>query len=238
MARTFWPGGDALGRCLRIGSDTMPCVTIVGVVGDVRSAVAEQRHSLRYFIPIEQAPFRGGDRYVFARTSRAAPQMIAGVRAAVAAAAPATPFGDVFEVSPWLDPLTRRWRLGMSTFVAFGALATVIATIGLYGLVSFGVARRERELGIRRALGAATASLMRNVVGGATVRSLAGLVVGGVLSVLLARRLWALLFQPSLADASVFGAAIGIVLAATLAASAAPAWRAMRADPMRALRSE
>jgi predicted permease len=239
MARTFWPDGDALGRCLRVGRDTMPCTTIVGVVGDVRAAVAERQHALRYFIPIDQATFgRNADRYLFARTSRDAAQMLAGVRAAVAAAAPTTPFSDVFEISPWLDPQTRRWRLGMNTFVAFGALATVIATIGLYGVVSFGVARRERELGIRRALGAATSSLLRSVIVGASVRSLVGILIGGVLSVELTRRVWELLFQPSRADAIVFGAAFGIVLGATVMASAGPAWRAMRADPMRALRSE
>jgi hypothetical protein len=240
MAQAFWPNGDAIGHCLRVGSDTTPCIEIVGIVGNTHRSVTDERPMLRYFIPLDQATFgrRVVDRFLFARTSGDAEELIGTVRAAVAAASPSTPFGDVFAVTPWLDPDTERWQLGTTAFVAFGVLATVIATIGLYGVVSFGVAQRERELGIRRALGATTSTLLRGVVFGASARSLLGLTLGGVLSIALAKRLWELLFHPTLDDALVFGGVVAVVLIATIAASTGPAWRAMRADPMEALRAD
>jgi len=238
MARTFWPGSDALGQCVRLGADTMPCTTVVGVVGDTRRSVAEARHSLRYFVPFAQSPNRGGERYLFARMEHRAVAMEAAVRGATIAALASAPFVEVFAIERLLDQQSRQWRLGTAAFVGFGLLATLVAAIGLYGVVAFSVARRERELGIRRALGAPVASLLAGVGRGAAARALLGLGVGGALSWMLTRRIRDLLFQPSPGDAVAYGVAAGIVLLATLVASVGPAWRATRADPMRALRSE
>jgi hypothetical protein len=238
MARTFWPAGDAIGQCVRLGADTMPCTTVVGVVGDTRRTIASQNHSLRYFIPLSQTPSRSPDRYLFARTVRPAVSMEAGVRTVTIAALASTPFVEVFAIERLVDVQSRQWRLGAAAFVSFGVLATLVAAIGLYGVVSFSVARRERELGIRRALGAPVTSLLGAVARGASVRALLGLGVGCGLSWLLAQRIRDLLFDPSPTDAVAYGIAGGVVLVATVVASMAPAWRAMRADPMRALRSE
>ena len=238
MARTFWPGGDAIGQCVRLGADTMPCTTVVGVVGDTRRTIATQNHSLRYFIPLAQTPNRTPDRYLFARTARRAVSMEAGVRTATIAALASSPFIEVFAMERLIDVQSRQWRLGAAAFVSFGVLATLVAAIGLYGVVSFSVARRERELGIRRALGAPATSLLGQVARGAAVRTVMGLAAGCAMSWLLAQRIRDLLFDPSPADAVAYGIAGGVVIVATVVASIAPAWRAMRADPMRALRSD
>ena len=238
MGAAFWPGSEAIGKCVQIGADSIPCTTIVGVVEDTRRALTAPNHSLRYYLPIEQSVFRPADRYFFVRTSRATMPMTDAVRAAVSTAAPTAPFVESFLAERLLDPYTQQWRLGTTAFVSFGVLATLIATIGLFGIVSFGVARRERELGIRRALGESRASVVRRVVLEATARSVIGLAIGAGLSYVLGRQMKDVLYNPSASDALVFLAATAIVLAATIVASAGPASRAVRVDPMHALRTE
>ena len=238
MARTFWPDGDALGQCLQLGADTVPCTTVVGVVRDTRRMIAGESHSLRYFLPLSQTPIRSSERYVFARTARSARSMEATIRSAVMAALASAPFVEVTAIERLMNPQTRQWKLGTAAFLVFGVLATLVATIGLYGVVSFGVARRQRELGIRRALGAPRSTLLGFVLRGALGRSIVGLVVGGLLAYVLSQRIRDLLFRPTGADASTYAVAVAIVIAATVVASIAPAWRAIRADPMQALRSE
>jgi predicted permease len=238
MARTFWPDGDALGQCLQLGADTVPCTTVVGVVRDTRRMVAGERHSLRFFLPLPQTPVRSSERYVFARTVRDARAMEPTIRSAGMAALASAPFVEVTAIERLMDPQTRQWKLGTAAFLAFGVLATLVATVGLYGVVSFGVARRDRELGVRRALGAPQSTLVGFVLRGALGRSLLGLGIGAILSYVLAKRIHDLLFRPSAADASTFGFALAIVILATIVASIAPMWRAIRADPMQALRSE
>lgn len=238
MARTFWPNQAAIGRCLRLGADTMPCTTIVGVVADSKRFLVQENHSLRYYLPIAQSPFQPAQRFILARTRPAPSALIAPVRTAAARAGGASAFADVFPLDDLLDPYTRQWRLGTAAFVTFGVLATLIATIGLYGVISFGIASREREFGVRRALGEPTPRLLGRVMMAAAFRSGVGLLVGGMLSVLLVWRLRELLYQPSMVDSVVFGLTIGVVLGATLVASAAPSWRAVRVDPVNALRAE
>jgi predicted permease len=237
MAKTFWPNEDALGKCFRIGADTAPCRTIVGVVQDTRRSPTETRHALRYYLPITQVSTPRLERYLFVRTSRSPEAMTAQVRAAVAAVS-ATPFVELFPMTQLLDPYTKPWRLGRAVFVAFGVLATVIATIGLYGVIAFGVTQRRRELGIRIALGAPRSRVLRSVMVSAGVRMAIGCVVGIAGAYVLGRRLHDLLFQTSPTDPLVFTAALSVVVFATLVACALPAWRAVRVDPTVSLRSE
>ena len=238
MASTFWPGEAAIGRCMRLGADTMPCTTVVGVVSDSKRFLVQPNHSLRYYLPLAQSPYQPDQRFLLVRTPQSPSAMIHPVRTAASEAGGARAYVDVFPLNDLLDPYTRQWRLGMAAFVTFGVLATVIATIGLYGVISFGIANREREFGIRRALGEPTGRLLGSVMLGAALRSGVGLLAGGLLSLLLARRLHDLLYQPAVADAVVFLASVAVVMTATLVASAAPSWRAVRVDPVSALRAE
>jgi predicted permease len=237
MARTFWPNADALGQCLRIGADTAPCRTVVGVVQDSRRAPTEQRHALRYYLPLAQVPSARTDRFVFVRTAQPPRAMLAAVRAAAIGGSSAAVV-DVFPAERLLDPYTRPWRLGRAVFVAFGVLSTVVATIGLYGVIAFGVAQRRRELGIRLALGAPRSSVLGSVIRVASTKAGIGCLVGAVGAFALGQRLRDLLFQTSPTEATIFVAAIAVVAVATLVASALPAWRAVRIDPTVSLRAE
>jgi len=238
MARSFWPKDDPIGKCVQVGADSLPCTTIVGVVSDTKRTAIDQRHYPRYYLSIDQTAPGLRDRYFFVRSSRVTPAMVDRIRATIAATAPSAPFVESFPLEKLLDPYTQQWRLGTTAFVAFGVLATTVAAIGLFGVISFGVARREREFGIRRALGESRGSILRRVVASATGRSVVGLITGGLLAIVLARKLHELLFKPTTSDAIVFVAAAAVVLVVTVVASAGPASRAVRVDPMRALRAD
>lgn len=138
----------------------------------------------------------------------------------------------------FLEPYTRPWRLGRAVFVAFGALSTVIAAIGLFGVISFGILQRRRELGIRMALGATQGTVLRLVMAGAGKRMVVGLLVGSMGAALLGSGLRELLFQTSSVDAHAFLASMIVVTMATIVSCIVPAMRATRVDPTVTLRSE
>lgn len=197
MAKTFWPNDDPIGKCVQFGADSLPCTTVIGVVTDTKRGLTEQRHSPRYYLSLDQTAQGIRERYFFVRSSRVNPALVDGIRATIASVAPSAPFVEAFPLERVLDSYTQQWRLGTTAFVAFGVLATAVAAIGLFGVISFGVARREREFGIRRALGEPRSSILRRVVVSATGKSIVGLIAGGLLAIVLARKLHELLFNPN-----------------------------------------
>jgi ABC-type antimicrobial peptide transport system permease subunit len=130
------------------------------------------------------------------------------------------------------------WRFGATMFVAFGLLALVVAGIGVYALIAYGVAQRMHELGVRVALGAQAADVIRLVVGQGVAFALVGLLMGGALAFFAARWVQPLLFQESAHDPAVFGAVSVLLLTVAVIACAVPAAKASRADPNVALRSD
>jgi ABC-type antimicrobial peptide transport system permease subunit len=161
--------------------------------------------------------------------------MVGAVRTAVTAATPGA-FIEAFPLWDVLEPYTKPWRLGRAVFVVFGVLSTIIATIGLYGVIAFGVQQRRRELGIRFALGASRSTVVKLVVGGAAGRLVIGALVGVAGALVLGRQLGALLFQTSPTEGSVLAGSLAIVAVASLVACVVPAWRAVRVDPTVSLR--
>ena len=238
MARTFWPAGDAIGSCFRIGADTMPCRTIVGVVEDSKRSPIEKTHSPRYYLPMSQAPVTQTNHYLFARSALNTSLLVAPVRKAVIGSESSPPLVDVLPMTKFLEPYTRPWRLGRAVFVAFGVLSTIVATIGLYGVISFGILQRRRELGIRVALGATRATILRLVMRGAGMRMLGGLVAGSIGAMLLGLGLRDLLFQTSSVDALAYAASMVVVALATIVACIVPAMHAIRVDPTVTLKAE
>jgi len=165
MARLFWKGASPLGSCIVIGNGTGPCVRIVGVVEDIhRQQVLEDPTAFLY-VPLVQAttlaPDFHLDRFLVVRPSGDARAMIEPVRRAIQSAAPALPYATVQRIAEMRDVLSqlRQWRLGTTLFAAFGALALVLASIGLFGLISYNVASRTHEIGIRVALGGGPSSV-------------------------------------------------------------------------------
>jgi ABC-type antimicrobial peptide transport system permease subunit len=137
-----------------------------------------------------------------------------------------------------VDWQVRPWRLGATMFVAFGALALLVAGIGLYSLIAYVVAQRTHEFGVRVALGARAADIARLVMGRGVGAAAAGVALGVVLALALGRLVEPLLFETSPYDAGVLFVVTATLLAFAVLASLVPTWRATRVDPVTALRSE
>ncbi|HEV8599724.1 MAG TPA: ABC transporter permease [Gemmatimonadales bacterium] len=237
MARVLWPGRDALGQCIRVSADTMPCTTVVGIAEDaVQNSVTEEQH-LRYYLPLEQVQPAGGHSLLLRMRGNPAVQ-VEPVRKALQAVMPGETYVTVRPLSELVAGNTRSWQVGATMFVAFGGLALLVAAIGLYGVVSYNVAQRMHELGVRIALGAQTADVVRLVIGQGIRFAVVGVVLGLGVALLLAKPVEPLLFQQTARDPATYGLVAGLLLLVALVASAVPARRATRADPNTALRSE
>ncbi len=257
MAREVWPGQSAIGKCIRIGFEpgvpptpmapaTLPCRDVVGIVRDSRARslrpVGREATQMQYYVPFEQLPSGpfGPMTEVNGILVRAAgdPEgMIAPVRRALQESA--TPISaEVRLYQDLLDPQLRPWRLGATLFTAFGALALCIAAVGLFGVVSWLVAQRRREIGLRLALGSTGAAVGRMVIVTAVRLIAVGVAIGTGAALLIGPAAESMLFQTSARDLVVLLGAGGSLLLVTVAAAVVPAWRASRVSPMAALRMD
>jgi putative ABC transport system permease protein len=237
MARVLWPGRDALGQCMRVGSDTVPCSTVVGIAEDVVQNSLIDDPKLRYYVSIDQ--FRPESGIGLLLRMRGDPALAAeGVRRALLPVMPPPTYLNVRPLREIVDSQRRSWRVGATMFVAFGVLALVVAAVGLYGVLAYNVTQRMHELGVRIALGARSPDVVRLVVGHGVRVALVGIGVGLVIALSVARWVEPLLFEQSAKDPIVFGAVGAILLLVALVASGVPALRAARADPNSVLRSE
>jgi ABC-type antimicrobial peptide transport system permease subunit len=137
-----------------------------------------------------------------------------------------------------IDPLLRPWKLGATIFAMGGLLALVVAALGLYSVMSYSVAQRTHEMGVRIALGARSRSIISMIVRQGVVMAAIGVTVGIVLALLAGGRLQGLLFETSPRDVTIIGGAAMVLMTAAAAASFWPALRAGRVDPIRALKSD
>jgi putative ABC transport system permease protein len=235
MARVLWPGKDALGQCIQV--DNMPCATVIGIAEDAnqRSLIDDAR--LHYYLPIAQ--FRPAEGFALLLRMRGDPaQQVESVRKALQAVMPGETYVTVRPMGEMVDRERRSWKVGATMFVAFGVLALLVAAVGLYGVITYNVAQRMHELGVRVALGAQSSDVVRLVVGQGVRFAVAGVLVGLALALFAARWIQPLLFQQSARDPATYGAVGAILLAVALVASAVPALRATRADPNTALRGD
>ncbi|HEU4629283.1 MAG TPA: ABC transporter permease [Gemmatimonadaceae bacterium] len=240
MAELYWPGESAIGQCIIVGDTEAPCTTVVGVMENARRQGIVEGTSLQYLVPLEQAPRFLRGRQLVARVDQGAD--LARVSAAVARAmqgvAADLPYADVFPMSDLLQGELRPWRMGAALFGAFGALALLLAAVGLYGVVAYSVSQRTQELGVRMALGAQAKDVRLLVLRQGVALAAAGAIVGGALALLLAPRVGDLLFETSPRDPVVFGGVVTTMLVVAVAACLAPAWRASRVDPAITMRAE
>jgi predicted permease len=238
MAATLWPDEEPLGQCLAVGpEEAPPCTRVVGVVEDGHRDALREEPAMQYYVPLGHERGIGGDQ-LLVRPAGEARALIEPLRRALLAIDPSILWLDAALLADRLDPQLRPWRLGAALMGAFGALALLIAAIGLYSLLAHMVVSRMRELGIRTALGARR----RQVVGlvlrqGLGVAGL-GLALGILLALLAGGRLEHLLFEVSPRDPVVYGAVASVLLAAAALACLVPSRRATRVDPATVLRSE
>jgi ABC-type antimicrobial peptide transport system permease subunit len=151
---------------------------------------------------------------------------------------PGTSYVTVDRLGDIVDAKLRSWITGANVFTAFGVLALVLAAVGLYGVIAYGVAKRRHELGVRLALGAARSRIVRLVVLQSVRLAVAGVLVGEVVAWLAGRWIAPLLFQQSPHDPAVYALVALVLVAVALAASSSPALRASRVDPRTALQSD
>jgi predicted permease len=244
MAQALWPGKDALGRCLHIGlgrpprASEAPCTTVVGIAENTAQQNIADDPRFVYYLPVEQrAPDESSSMLLRMRDPDARAQ-VERVRRELTRAMPGDGFVVVRPLQEVVDDQSRSWRLGATMFVAFGGLALAVAVVGLYGVISYNVAQRTHELGVRVALGARAGDVVRLVVGHGLRLGLAGVAIGLVGAWLGARWVQPLLFRQSATDPATYGIVGATMIVAAFAASATPAMRAARADPNTALRSD
>jgi putative ABC transport system permease protein len=241
MAQLFWPGKDPIGQRLR-GTDHTAWMTIVGIAGDVKQGGLREKTGTEMYLLESQAQETVGGvprgLYVVVRTAGEPLGAVGAVRAEIRRMDPALPIGDVLPMTEVVARSLDQQRFLMLLVVAFAAIALILAGVGIYGLFAFAVAGRRQEFGVRMALGARRAEVLRGVLWQGLKLLAAGLLCG-VLGALALRRLLAgLLFGISAADPLIFCSVAALLTLVGLAACYLPARSAMRVDPATALREE
>jgi putative ABC transport system permease protein len=239
LARRYFKGQDPVGRQIRRGPPGAPPWTIVGVVASIRKvSLAEPVEKETIYFPVAQAPVPDPVRTLgLVVRTHGDPQAIApAVREAVRAVDPEQPIFDVRTMEEWIARSLARRRTPMVLTAAFGALALLLAAVGLYGVLAYTVGQRVRELGIRQVLGADRAAILKLVLGQGLLVASTGTVAGVVASFWITGLLRSQLFGVSPRDPAVLAAAPALLLLVALVACLAPAYRATRVEPIAALR--
>jgi putative ABC transport system permease protein len=238
VADAYFPGVDPLGRCARLGSDTV-CSTIVGVVENMMLFQLIKDDRALLFVPLAHQTF--GDRPVQAMVVRVDPRagnLVATVQREMQALAPGMPFVTVEPFNQRVAKQLRPWRLGATIFTIFGVIALVIAAVGLYSVMAYWVTQRTHEIGVRMALGARRAEVVRLVAWQSSRPLIAGVLLGVGIAWFASRWVVDMLYETSPTDPMVYAIAAILLLVAGVAASVVPARRASAVDPARAIRVE
>jgi putative ABC transport system permease protein len=240
MAKVLWPNQDAIGKCFRISSDTMPCTTVVGIAENVRSRQLSRADDFTYYLPIAQyrTTFQPPMLALFVRVHGRPEDVAEQLRGRLQPLMPAPAYLRVMPMRTLIDPTMQAWTSGAKMFFGFGALALALAAVGLYAVIAFSVAQRTREIGVRIALGAASRDVVRLVVGEGVRVTLIGVVAGIGIAAAGSTKIAGVLFDESPRDPLVYGAVAATLLVVGILASAIPATRAARVDPNVALREE
>ncbi len=237
FARRFLPNGSPLSTRIRLGATGSQWNTVVGVVGDVHNVGLDHA-----FDPLVYLPYSGKIHARFAsivlRGEQDPRNLISAVRAQFAAVDPLQPVFDVATMQQHIDDSIETPRFYMTLLTLFAALALLLASVGIFGVISYFVSQRTHEIGIRMALGAESSDVIRLVLGQGLVMVLIGLTLGLAGSLLLSRYLAALLFNISPTDPLTIICGAALLVFVALAACYAPARRATRVDPLIALRYE
>ena len=237
MARIVWPKGDAIGGCLLM--DSLPCARVVGVVEDTRKFALKEDPTMQYYIPLGTERELGfGGRKLFVRPAGDVAGLRQQLRAELTRLDPTITFVTVEMLQDTIDPLIRPWRLGATMFGIFGALALLVAAIGLYSVIAYLVAQRAHELGVRIALGAQVGNIVALVMRHGLGLAVVGVVIGSVVALRVGRLIEPLLFDTSPRNPTIFAVVAVVLVVVALLASVVPAWRASRVDPIEALRAD
>ncbi len=241
MAQAFWPGEDPVGQRFRVFSEGRPWMEVVGVVGDVRQSELQTGAPPQFYVPHAQgssSTYFTGLGMTLTLRGDGPPPSASLVRDAIRSFDPTAPISRVRALEDVVAASTARERFVLLVLGAFSTVALMLAAFGVYGVASYGVFRRTREIGVRMALGASPRKILAVVLRGALGVVVAGLCLGVAGGVATGVALRSILFEVKPLDGTTLGAVGGIVAVAALLASLLPARRAVAIDPTRALRSE
>jgi len=237
----YWPGQDAIGRHFGFGFG-FPDRTIVGVVGDIRVRGLEGTSEPQVYLPYTQQPDNSLIFYlpkdIVIRASTPLDQLVPAVRAIVRAADPQQPVSDVRPMTEIVDAETASRGLQIRVLAGFALVAFLLAAIGIHGVLSFAVSQRTAEIGVRIALGAQRRDILTMIARQGAALVAIGLVPGLLLASFAGRALQALLVGVTPIDPPTFAAVTVLVILMAAAGTLLPTLRAMRIDPIRAIRAE
>ncbi len=235
MARSYWPGENPIGKRFGVNCAGTTCNwnSIIGVVGDVRELGPTAN-------PLNTMYFLGtmNEMTLVVRAAQDSSNLIANVRSAITAVDPDQPVANIRSMENIVSEFIAPRRLTMLLAGLFATLALLLAIIGLYGVISYSVAQRSRELGVRLALGAAKGDILHLIITHGFGLAVAGIILGMAGALVFSQVLSSLLFGITATDPLTFGAVALLLLAVSLLACYIPARRATRVDPMIALRYE
>ena len=241
-SRLYWPGDDPIGRTIRYyPQETSPWIQIVGIVGDVRSMGAGEPAPPAVYVPFAQAPrppYEGRAMTFVVRVPGDPAALVASARAAVASIDAGLPLANVRPMSEVVSEAAGQPRFTTLVMSFFAGIAFLLAALGLYGILAYAVEQRIREIGVRVALGAGRSEVFRLIVGNGTGLALVGMVVGIPAALALTRLMGGVLTGIASTDPVTYLAVIAMLATSTFLASYLPARRAMRVDPLIALRTD
>ncbi len=235
FAARFWPNDDPLGKRVR-RNEKDSWRQVVGIVRDEKEFSLETEPPITVYFPIEQFNIR--NRYFVVRTHAAPAAMLGAVQREIQALDAELPVYDVDTMEDRLHNALARRRFAMTLLGVFSAVASILAAIGIYGVMSYWVNQRTNEIGIRMALGAPPGTIRRMVLGQAMLLAAIGIAIGLLGAIALRNVLSGLLFGVAVTDAWTFAGIPAMLAAIALLASFLPALRASRVDPLVALRQD
>jgi len=238
MAKRFWPRESPIGRRMKYGqlSSRGQWMTIVGIVADTRRTGYEADVRPETYMPQSQSPDVG--LALLVRTSGDPMAIVPSLRAVLGEIDPLIPLESIHLLDTEVAEMTAGRRLNTTLFVVFAVIAAILAAVGIYGVIAASVEQRTRELGVRLALGATGASILRMVLVEGLSLVAVGLAVGMIASLALSGAMARLLYDVRPTDAATLTSIAALTLIVSLAASLVPAVRALRVDPVTALRAE
>jgi putative ABC transport system permease protein len=238
MAQTFWPGQDPIGRRIRPGQSD-PWCTIIGMVEDVKNSGIDRPAGTEIYLPFRQPQGAGFPVMYAVLRGRGDPHPLVGaVRQELSRLDPALPLAQVLLMDDVMSAAQSRPRFLTLLLGLFSGVALAIATVGIYGVISYSVARRSKEFGLRMALGAQQGDVLRLVMKQGAGLALLGVGAGLVAAFVLTRLMSSLLFGVTPTDPVTFASVSAILAGVALVACYVPARRATQVDPIQTLRHE
>lgn len=233
FARRFWPNENPLGKHIVVGRGPAPA-EVIGMAADIKNKGLDQETQAQLYLPFAQLPW--GDMNLLVRTAVAPQSIISAVRGQIAAVDPDQPITKIQTVEEIMDNSRSQPRFTMLLLGVFSATALALAVIGIYGVLSYSVAQRRQEFGIRMALGAEHADILHLVVRQGLLLAIAGIAIGLMAALLFTRVMASMLYKVGALDLATFVLTPLLFLGIALFASYLPARRATKVNPIEALK--